>query len=145
MGVWNKAWKIIKPKQKTTGTETVNPFKFTPSKTEGEKYLKKFKIDIKKDSGKFKKSWGKTVEKIDEFENVLKDALKNNKPSIINVNIDKLNIVKKIISLMPLNLVILLMSFSFFKEEFSDLSLYEMNLKQLFLLLVGQAQLLPVA
>ena len=52
--------------QKTTGTEVVNPFKFTPSKTEGEKYLKKFTIDIKKDSGKFKKSWGKTVEKIDE-------------------------------------------------------------------------------
>ena len=32
MGVWNKAWKIIKPKQKTTGTETVNPFKFKASK-----------------------------------------------------------------------------------------------------------------
>ena len=36
------------------------------SQTLSKKYLKKFKIDIKKDSGKFKKSWGKTVEKIDE-------------------------------------------------------------------------------
>ena len=67
MSKYFKALKFLTGgKQKTTGTETVNPFKFTPSKTEGEKYLKKFKIDIKKDSGKFKKSWGKTVEKIDE-------------------------------------------------------------------------------
>ena len=63
-GAWQVGKAVLK-KQKTTG-QTVNPFKFTPSKTEGEKYLKKFKIDIKKDSGKFKKSWGKTVEKIDE-------------------------------------------------------------------------------
>ena len=64
---WKKhALNLLKGgKQKTTG-QTVNPFQFTPSKSEGEKYLKKFKIDIKKDSGKFKKSWGKTVEKIDE-------------------------------------------------------------------------------
>ena len=62
-------------KQKTTGTEVVNPFKFTPSKTEGEKYLKKFKIDIKKDTGKFKKSWGKTVEKIDETSKQLRQQI----------------------------------------------------------------------
>ena len=69
MGVWNKAWKVGKEafkKQKTTGTEVVNPFKFTPSKTEGEKQLRKLNVDLKKDTGKFKKSWGKTVEKIDE-------------------------------------------------------------------------------
>ena len=75
MGVWNKAWKIIKPKQKTTGTETVNPFKYTSPKSEGEKYLKKFKIDIKKDAGKFKKSWGKTVEKIDETSKKLRQQI----------------------------------------------------------------------
>ena len=62
-------------KQKTTGTEVVNPFKFTPSKTEGEKYLKKFKIDIKKDTGKFKKSWGKTVEEINETSKKLRQQI----------------------------------------------------------------------
>ena len=74
---WKKhALNLLKGgKQKTTGTETVNPFKFTPSKTEGEKYLKKFKIDIKKDSGKFKKSWGKTVEKIDETSKKIRQSI----------------------------------------------------------------------
>ena len=62
-------------KQKTTGTEVVNPFKFTPSKSEGEKYLRKFTIGIKKDAGKFKKSWGKTVEKIDETSKKIRQKL----------------------------------------------------------------------
>jgi len=44
-------------------------------KSEGEKYLKKFKIDIKKDAGKFKKSWGKTVEKIDETSKKLRQQI----------------------------------------------------------------------
>jgi hypothetical protein len=73
---WKKhALNLLKGgKQKTTG-QTVNPFKFTPSKSEGEKYLRKFKIDIKKDSGKFKKSWGKTVEKIDETSKEIRKKL----------------------------------------------------------------------
>jgi len=73
---WKKhALNLLKGgKQKTTG-QTVNPFQFTPSKSEGEKYLKKFKIDIKKDAGKFKKSWGKTVEKIDETSKKLRQQI----------------------------------------------------------------------
>ena len=73
---WKKhALNLLKGgKQKTTG-QTVNPFQFTPSKSEGEKYLKKFKIDIKKDSGKFKKSWVKTVEKIDETSKKLRQQI----------------------------------------------------------------------
>ena len=62
-------------KQKTSGTEVVNPFTFKVSKSEGEKYIRKFKIDIKKDAGKFKKSWGKTVEKIDETSKELRKKL----------------------------------------------------------------------
>ena len=79
MGVWNKAWKIIKPKQKTTGTEVVNPFKYTSPKSEGEKYIRKFKIDLKKDAGKFKKNWGKTIEKFDETSKKLKRTLQKMK------------------------------------------------------------------
>ena len=73
---WKKhALNLLKGgKQKTTG-QTVNPFQFTASKSEGEKYLKKFKIDIKKDAGKFKKSWGKTVEKIDETSKKLRQQI----------------------------------------------------------------------
>jgi hypothetical protein len=62
-------------KQKTTGTEVVSPFTFKASKSEGEKYIRKFKIDIKKDTGKFKKSWGKTVEKIDETSKKIRQKL----------------------------------------------------------------------
>ena len=62
-------------KQKTTGTEIVNPFTFKVSKSEGEKYIRKFKVDIKKDAGKFKKSWGKTVEKIDETSKKIRQKL----------------------------------------------------------------------
>ena len=62
-------------KQKTTGTEIANPFTFKVSKSEGEKYIRKFKVDIKKDAGKFKKSWGKTVEKIDETSKKIRQKL----------------------------------------------------------------------
>ncbi len=72
-GAWQVGKAVLK-KQKTTG-QTVNPFKFTPSKTEGEKQLRKLNVDLKKDTGKFKKSWGKTVEKIDETSKQVRQAL----------------------------------------------------------------------
>tara|TARA_R100000008_G_scaffold61591_1_gene38921 strand:- start:78 stop:377 length:300 start_codon:yes stop_codon:yes gene_type:complete len=72
-GAWQVGKAVLK-KQKTTG-QTVNPFKFTPSKTKGEKQLRKLNVDLKKDTGKFKKSWGKTVEKIDETSKQVRQAL----------------------------------------------------------------------
>jgi len=42
-------------KQKTTGKEVVNPFKFKPSKSKLEKSLTEANISIKKQSGKTKK------------------------------------------------------------------------------------------
>ena len=42
-------------KQKTTGTEVVNPFKFKPSKSKLEKAVKKLEIDTAKTKGKTKK------------------------------------------------------------------------------------------
>ena len=42
-------------KQKTTGTEVVNPFKFKPAKSKLEKAVKKLEIDTAKSKGKTKK------------------------------------------------------------------------------------------
>ena len=42
-------------KQKTTGTEVVQPFKFKPSKSKLEKAVKKLEIDTAKTKGKTKK------------------------------------------------------------------------------------------
>ena len=42
-------------KQKTTGTEVVNPFKFKPSKSKLEKAVKKLEIDTAQQKGKTKK------------------------------------------------------------------------------------------
>ena len=44
MGVWNKAWKIIKPKQKTYGTGAI---KSVPPSV-GNKSLSKLKIQVQK-------------------------------------------------------------------------------------------------
>ena len=44
MGVWNKAWKIIKPKQKTYGTGAI---KSVPPSV-GDKSLSKLKIQVQK-------------------------------------------------------------------------------------------------
>ena len=77
--VGGKIWTALTGgKQKTTG-QTVNPFKYTSPKTEGEKHIRKFKIDIKKDAGKFKKNWGKTIEKFDETSKKLKRTLQKMK------------------------------------------------------------------
>ena len=42
-------------KQKTTGTEVVNPFKFKPSKSKLEKVVKELEIDTAKSKGRTKK------------------------------------------------------------------------------------------
>jgi pyruvate/2-oxoacid:ferredoxin oxidoreductase alpha subunit len=42
-------------KQKTTGTEVVNPFKFKPSKSKLEKAVKKLEIDTAQQKGRTKK------------------------------------------------------------------------------------------
>ena len=47
MGVWNKAWKIIKPKQKTYGTGAI---KSVPPSV-GDKSLSKLKITVAKTKG----------------------------------------------------------------------------------------------
>jgi hypothetical protein len=52
-------------KQKTTGTEVVNPFKFKPSKSKLEKVRKELKIDTAKSKGKTKKIIQKMEQDID--------------------------------------------------------------------------------
>ena len=52
-------------KQKTTGTEVVNPFKFKPSKSKLEKVVRELQIDTAKSKGKTKKILQKMGENID--------------------------------------------------------------------------------
>ena len=52
-------------KQKTTGTEVVNPFKFKPSKSKLEKAVKKLEIDTAQQKGKTKKIIQKMEQSID--------------------------------------------------------------------------------
>jgi len=60
-----KAVKKIFNKQKTTG-QTVNPFKFKPSKTKSEKELRDLNVSLKKRSGEFKRSYMPSIHKMDE-------------------------------------------------------------------------------
>ena len=46
-------------KQKTTGKEVVNPFKFKPAKSKLEKSVKNLQIATAKESGKIKKIYSK--------------------------------------------------------------------------------------
>ena len=66
MGVWNKAWKIIKPKQKTTGTETVNPFKFKASKNKLEKNLRQINVSVHKMKGRMHGNYQKMERELKE-------------------------------------------------------------------------------
>ena len=66
MGVWNKAWKIIKPKQKTTGTETVNPFKFKASKNKLEKNLRQINVSVHKMKGRMHGDYQKMERELKE-------------------------------------------------------------------------------
>ena len=52
-------------KQKTTGTEVVQPFKFKPSKSKLEKAVKKLEIDTAKSKGRTKKIIQKMEQSID--------------------------------------------------------------------------------
>ena len=71
-----KAFKTLTGgKQKTTGTETVNPFKFKASKTESEKELRAFKVKLKKGSGQFKRSYMPSIHKMDETSKGLRQHL----------------------------------------------------------------------
>ena len=66
MGVWNKAWKIIKPKQKTSGTETVNPFKFKASKNKMEKNLREINVSVHKLKGRMHGNYQKMERELKE-------------------------------------------------------------------------------
>ena len=52
-------------KQKTTGTEVVNPFKFKPSKSKLEKVVRELEVDTAKSKGKTTKILQKMDENID--------------------------------------------------------------------------------
>jgi len=52
-------------KQKTTGTEVVNPFKFKPSKSKLEKVVRELEVDTLKTKGKIKRFAQKMEEDID--------------------------------------------------------------------------------
>ena len=52
-------------KQKTTGTEVVNPFKFKPSKSKLEKTVRKLEVDTAKTKGKIKKFTQETEQLFD--------------------------------------------------------------------------------
>ena len=52
-------------KQKTTGKEVVNPFKFKPSKSKLEKVVRELEVDVKKTTGKIKKFTQKREQDID--------------------------------------------------------------------------------
>ena len=51
-------------KQKTTGTEVVNPFKFKPSKSKLEKVVRELEVDTAKSKGRTKKNIQKMEEDI---------------------------------------------------------------------------------
>ena len=61
-------------KQKTTGTEVVNPFKFKPSKSKLEKAVKKLEIDTAQQKGKTKKIIQKMENEIEPFRRKLRQT-----------------------------------------------------------------------
>ena len=61
-------------KQKTTGTEVVNPFKFKPSKSKLEKVVKELEIDTAKSKGKTTKILQKMEENIDPVRTKLRQT-----------------------------------------------------------------------
>ena len=52
-------------KQKTTGTEVVNPFKFKPAKNKLERTIRDVNISVDKAKGKMKRNFQKMEESID--------------------------------------------------------------------------------
>jgi hypothetical protein len=61
-------------KQKTTGTEVVNPFKFKPAKSKLEKAVKKLEIDTAQQKGKTKKIIQKMESDIEPFRRKLRQT-----------------------------------------------------------------------
>ena len=61
-------------KQKTTGTEVVNPFKFKPSKSKLEKVVRELQIDTAKSKGKTTKILQKMEENIDPVRTKLRQT-----------------------------------------------------------------------
>ena len=69
-------------KQKTTGTEVVQPFKFKPAKNKLEKVVKDLQISTAKESGKIKKYIQKMESDIEPFRRKLRQTTQklDNKP-----------------------------------------------------------------
>ena len=61
-------------KQKTTGTEVVNPFKFKPSKSKLERVVKDLEIDTAKSKGRTKKIIQKMESEIEPFRRKLRQT-----------------------------------------------------------------------
>ena len=61
-------------KQKTTGTEVVQPFKFKPAKNKVQKVVKEFKIDTIKSKGKTNKIIQKMESEIEPFRRKLRQT-----------------------------------------------------------------------
>ena len=61
-------------KQKTTGTEVVQPFKFKPAKNKLEKVVKDLQIATKKESGKIKKYIQRMESDIEPFRRKLRQT-----------------------------------------------------------------------
>ena len=61
-------------KQKTTGTEVVQPFKFKPAKSKLEKAVKKLEIDTAQQKGKTKKIIQKMENEIEPFRRKLRQT-----------------------------------------------------------------------
>ena len=66
--------KRLKPKQKTTGREVVNPFKFKPAKSKLEKSVKNLQIATAKESGKIKGMIQKMESDIEPFRRKLRQT-----------------------------------------------------------------------
>ena len=73
-GVW-KAGKEAFKKQKTTGTEVVNPFKFKPSKNKLEKNLRQINVSVHKMKGRMHGDYQKMEREIEPFRRKLKQTL----------------------------------------------------------------------
>ena len=64
-------------KQKTTGTEVVQPFKFKPAKNKLEKNLRKINVSVHKMKGRMHGDYQKMEREIEPFRRKLKQTLQN--------------------------------------------------------------------
>ena len=70
--------KILKGgKQKTTGTEVVQPFKFKPAKNKLEKNLRQINVSVHKMKGRMHGDYQKMEREIEPFRRKLKQTLQN--------------------------------------------------------------------